>query len=326
MLPRPSFMVAGWYDIFIDAQLEDFMAIQKMAPESNRKYTKIVIGPWGHASGFHPDAGKDAKMGRLAKEFMNFDWYDHWLKGEDNGIEDQAPLRIYVMGANVWRDEYEWPLARTVYTNFYLRGGGNANSKTGDGVLSEIRPLLDESPDKYVYDPNDPVLTWGGHNLLEDVGVKDQKKIEVREDVLIYTSAPMTKDLEVTGPITAVIYAASSAVDTDFTVKLCDVYPKGLSYNLTEGIIRARYRDSLTSPSLIEPGKIYKYEIKLWPTSNSFQKGHRIRIQVASSSFPRFDRNSNAGGEGGPENTVIANQTIYHDDEYPSHIILPVIP
>lgn len=321
----PALMVSGWFDMFLKGQLEDFVSLREMAPGDAGKYTRIIIGPWGHVTGKHPDAGPDAKIGDMLRYMMMFDWYDRWLRGEDNGIEKEAPLRIYVMGKNEWRDENEWPLARTKYTNYYFHGGGNANSVTGDGTLSTTVPE-GESPDNFTYDPMDPVITVGGNNLLESVGAKDQKTPEARDDVLVFTTPVLERDLEVTGPISATVYAASSAVDTDFTVKLCDVYPNGQSLSIADGIIRARYRESIIEPSLIEPGRIYKYEVDLWATSISFLKGHRIRIQVSSSNFPRFDRNSNAGGEGGPDNYVLADQTIYHDQDRPSHVRLPVIP
>lgn len=322
----PALMVSGWFDMFLKGQLEDFVAMRNMAPGDAGRYTRITIGPWGHVTGKHPDAGKDAKISEMMKLFMNFDWYDKWLRGEQNGAEEGAPIRIYVMGKNQWRDEQEWPLARTRYANYYLHSGGNANTRDGDGVLSPTAPTEAEPPDKYKYDPMDPVITVGGNNLLESVGALDQKAAEGRQDVLVFTTAPLEADLEVTGPITATIHAASSAVDTDFTVKLCDVYPNGESLSIVDGIIRARYRKSLEEPSLIEPGRIYRYQVDLWATSICFRKGHRIRIQVSSSNFPRFDRNSNMGGEGGPDAYVKARQTIYHDAEHPSYVTLPVIP
>jgi len=324
-IDAPMLMVSGWYDIFTAGQLQDFVAVRERAGEKAASNTKIVIGPWGHVSGVHPDAGKGARLGRMMKEMMVLDWYDRWLKGEDNGIKDRPPIKIYVMGKNVWRDEYEWPLARTEWTSYYLHSNGGANTASGEGLLS-TEPPADQPPDRYTYDPRDPVPTMGGSNLLENVGPRDQAEVEARKDVLVYTTPPLEEDLEVTGPIKAVIYAASSAMDTDFTVKLCDVYPDGTSYNIQEGIVRARYRESYREPSLIEPGKIYRYEIDLWDTSNCFLKGHRIRVQVSSSSFPRYDRNTNAGGQGGPMNIMAADQEIYHDGEHPSHLVLPVIP
>ncbi len=321
----PAFMVSGWFDIFLIGQIQDFVNMRKMSKGNAAEYSKIIIGPWGHVTGTHPDAVKGAKTFAMIKDLMVFDWYDHWLKGEENGIEAGAPIRIYVMGKNIWRDEYEWPLERTQYTDYYLHSNGRANTNNGDGVLSTEPPGM-ESPDTYTYDPRNPVSTVGGNNLLENVGTKDQTEVEARDDVLVFTSAELKKDLEVTGPIRMILYASSSAVDTDFMAKLCDVYPDGTSWNIQDGAIRARYRESYEDPSLIDPGEIYEYEIDLWATSNCFLKGHRIRVQVSSSNFPRFDRNTNAGGQGGSENIIPAEQTIYHDRDHPSRIILPVIP
>jgi putative CocE/NonD family hydrolase len=261
----------------------------------------------------------------MIKDLMVFKWFDRWLRGEDNGIEKQAPILLYVMNKNEWRPEQEWPLARTQWTEYYFHSHGQANRRTGDGAISMAAPQ-DEPADQFAYDPMNPAPTHGGNNLLESVGALDQKQIEERQDVLVYTTPALNEDVEATGPITVTLFAASSAKDTDFTAKLCDVYPDGRSLNLADGIIRARYRESLTEPSLIEPGKIYEYTIDLWATSNLFRKGHRIRVQISSSNFPRFDRNTNAGGEGGKNNVIKAEQTIYHDAAHPSHLILPVIP
>jgi len=321
----PALMIAGWYDIFLAGQLDDFMAMRKMAPGDAGRYTRIIIGPWGHIRGKHPDAGQEASLGVMIKDLMVFKWFDRWLRGEENGIEKQAPILLYVMNKNEWRPEQEWPLARTRYTDYYFHSNGRANSRSGDGAISAEKSM-EEAADKFEYDPLQPVPTHGGNNLLESVGAMDQKKIEARQDVLVYTTPALTEAVEATGPITVTLYAASSTRDTDFTAKLCDVYPDGRSLNLADGIIRARYRESLTEPSLIEPGKIYEYKIDLWSTSNLFPKGHRIRVQVSSSNFPRFDRNSNAGGEGGKDKVIKAEQTIYHDAAHPSHITLPIIP
>lgn len=321
----PALMIAGWYDIFLAGQLEDFMAMRRLAPGDAGRYTRLIIGPWGHMSGKYPTAGRDAGLSVMMKDLMVLDWFDRWLKDEDNGIERQAPLLLYVMGKNEWREEQEWPLGRTQWTHYYFHSQGRANRVTGDGTLSPAAPGP-EPPDRFRYDPRRPVPTVGGNNLLENVGAKDQRAVERREDVLVYTTPVLTEDLEVTGPITVYLYAASSARDTDFTAKLCDVFPDGTSLNLTDGIIRARYRESYTEPSLIEPGQIYLYRIDLWATSNLFKSGHRLRVQVSSSNFPRFDRNTNAGGEGGPQNLIVAEQTIYHDSAHPSHIVLPIIP
>jgi hypothetical protein len=231
------------------------------------------------------------------------------------------------MGDNVWRNEKEWPLARTKYTKYYFHSDGKANSRFGNGVLSP-KISANEETDVYLYDPRNPVpYKWGGSGISPTFVVQDQEEVEKRADVLVYTSEPLKNDLEVTGPIEAKLWASSSAVDTDFTTKLVDVYPNGKAYNLVEGIVRARHRQSVAKPKLIEPGKIYEYSIKLKPTSNVFKTGHRIRVQISSSNFPKWDRNLNTGHPIGQDAEImVAMQTIYHDKQYPSHIVLPVIP
>jgi len=231
------------------------------------------------------------------------------------------------MGINRWRDENEWPLARTRYTSYYLRGGGKANTLHGDGRLSLEAPG-DEPADSYRYDPKDPVPTAGGANLLlAPIGSFDQRKVEERQDVLVYTSESLEKPLEVTGPVTVTLFASSSAPDTDFTAKLVDVDPDGRAWNLCDGIVRARYRESDTSPKPIEPGKVHEYAIDLWVTSNVFLPGHRVRLEVSSSNFPRFDRNPNTGRPFAKDGDfVVAEQKVHHAAACPSRLILPVIP
>jgi putative CocE/NonD family hydrolase len=231
----------------------------------------------------------------------------------------------------VWRDETDWPLPGTRFVDYYLRSGGRANSATGDGQLS-IEPPGREPPDIFSYDPLFPVPSAGGHSCcfpnVAPMGMEPQGLPESLNGVLVYTSPPLPRDLEVTGPITAILYAASSAVDTDFTVKLCDVWPDGRCFNIQEGIVRARYRDSLTSPSLITPDEVYEYRIDLGPTANVFKAAHRIRVDISSSDFPQWDRNLNTGGLLGAEGlarAVVANQVVLHQDSYPSRITLPVV-
>jgi putative CocE/NonD family hydrolase len=230
------------------------------------------------------------------------------------------------MGENIWREEQEWPLARTQYTTYYFHSQGAANTLHGDGRLNVERPAQELS-DRYGYDPRDPVPTRGGNTLVIPMGVYDQRPVEERRDVLCYTSEPLTERLEVTGPITVQLYAASSAPDTDFTAKLVAVRPDGYAQNLADGIIRARYRDSRATPSPITPGAIYAYTIDLWATSYVFQPGFRIRVEVASANFPRFDRNPNTGQAISATTEIqTATQTIFHDATHPSHIVLPVTP
>jgi hypothetical protein len=230
------------------------------------------------------------------------------------------------MGINQWRDEQEWPLARTRYEKYYLHSIGKANSLNGDGLL-DTKPPEDEPGDVFNYDPHNPVPTTGGCNMTIPAGPFDQRKVEERSDVLVYTTAPLKKPVEVTGPIHVILYASSSGFDTDFTAKLVDVCPDGTAWNLADGIIRTRYRNSSKKPELIEPGNIYKYDIDLWVTSNVFLPNHRIRLEISSSNFPRFDRNPNTGHPFGKDaEIIIAQQTIYHNFKNPSYVLLPIIP
>ena len=225
------------------------------------------------------------------------------------------------------RNESEWPLARTQYTPWYLHSAGKARTRGGGGSLSASLPEA-EPPDQFTYDPAQPVPTKGGNNLVgTPIGPFDQSSVEDRPDVLVYTSAPLEKAVEVTGPVKVILHAASSARDTDFTAKLVDVHPNGKAYNLCDGILRARYRESSTNLTLLEPGKTYRFEIDLWVTGNLFHTGHRVRLEISSSNFPRFDRNPNTGHAFGTDAELAkAEQTILHDRPHPSHIVLPIIP
>jgi uncharacterized protein len=259
-------------------------------------------------------------------------FFDRHVKGEQS-LDAGPPVRIFVMGANVWRDEDDWPLPDTRFTAYYLHSGGRANTADGDGALA-TQPPEDEPADAYTYDPRDPVPTVGGQTLMPgfwvsaNAGPRDQHEVERRRDVLCYTTAPLEQDTEVTGPIELVLYASSSARDTDFTGKLVDVDPDGRAVILTDGILRARYRSSLSAPELLDPGEIYELHIDLWATANVFKAGHRIRLEVSSSNFPRFDRNTNTGGAIAHErdgDMVSADNRVFHDATRPSHVLLPLI-
>ncbi len=323
----PMMSYAGWYDMFLGPQLIDYnRLIDQGTGKSAESY--LIVGPWAH--GPNGDGTVDYGDAASNREMIledGLDWFGYHLKDQDTGVDEWAPVRIFVMGENVWRDENEWPLARTVYTDYYIHSDGRANTRSGDGTLS-TEPPADEQPDEFVYDPLDPVPTKGGGNLGLSAGAHNQAKIEDRADVLVYTTPMLESDTEVTGPISATIYAASSAVDTDFTVKLVDVLPDGTPVNIQDGVVRAAYRDGdLKTPSPIEPGKIYEYQIDLWATSNVFKQGHRIRVEISSSNFPRYNRNLNTGEPIiDATRAVSAQQTIYHDADYPSHITLPLIP
>ena len=332
----PALHMGGWYDIFLRGTLRNFQGMREKGPtEKVRKGQKLLVGPWRHVGPLAEVSG-EAYFGLMANESaidlqrVHLRWYDYWLKGIDNGIMDEAPVRIFVMGDNLWRSEQEWPLARTRYVDYYLHSGGRANTLHGDGGLSPS-PAGAQPPDVFLYDPRSPVPTKGGSvgvNLgFTPGGAFDQRDIESRNDVLVYTSAALEQDLEVTGPVSVTLYAASSAPDTDFTAKLVDVFPGGRAICLTDGILRARYRESLATPSLIQPGQVYQYTIDLVATSNVFKAGHRMRVGISSSNFPRFDRNPNTGREPWEETDPIpALQTVFHSPEFPSHITLPIIP
>jgi putative CocE/NonD family hydrolase len=317
----PTFNVGGWFDIFLGDTLTNFAEMRRLGRPS-----KLLVGPWTHTGSRNPvgelDFGFAAQSSfiNLQGDFdgLQLRWFDHWLKGVDTGMLSEAPVRIFVMGANIWRDEQAWPLERAVDTPFYLRA---------DGALSTEPPDA-EPPDRFTYDPRNPVPTRGGALLIAPEfpsGPVDQRRIEARPDVLTYSTPPLERDTEVTGPITVHLWACSSAPDTDFVARLVDVYPDGRSFNLTDGIIRARYRAGVTE-SLIEPGRAYPFTIDLWATSNVFKAGHRIRLQITSSNFPRWDRNPNTGHPFGQNAELcIAQQTILHDRDHPSHVLLAVV-
>jgi putative CocE/NonD family hydrolase len=331
-ISTPMYHIGSWYDIFQEGTLGNFAGIVRHGRPEARTTQKLLMGPWGHLRPYAaPTTGGtgDIDFGPNAAielHEVELRWFDHWLKGVDTGLMREAPIKIFVMGENVWREEQEWPLARTQYTPYYFHSRGGANSLHGDGGLSPAPPAQ-EAPDTYVYDPRDPVPTRGGNTLVIPLGVYDQRPVEERRDVLCYTSEPLTRALEITGPITVKLYAASSAPDTDFTAKLVAVRPDGYAQNLADGIVRARYRDSRAHPSPITPGAIYEYTIDLWSTSYVFQPGFRMRVEIASANFPRFDRNPNTGHALFADAELqTATQTIFHDAAHPSHIILPVIP
>ncbi len=322
------FNIGGWYDIFLKGTLASYTGMIKGAKtETARKSQKLLIGPWPH--GWNKQKTGDIDFGSEAVidgDAVQLKWLDYWLKGEKNGVLDEPRVRLFVMGENKWRDEREWPIARTRFTDYYFHSRGKANTLDGDGTLSTERPATQPS-DTFVYDPERPVPTLGGSNMTIDPGPFNQRALEMRDDVLVFTSPVLESDVEVTGPLTVTLFAASTARDTDFTAKLVDVYPDGRAYNLQDGIIRARYRESFTNPTLIEPGRVYEYKIDLWATSNLFKRGHRIRVDITSSNFPRFDRNQNTGNAFGLDSEVRrATQTIHHDERYASHITLPIIP
>ena len=353
----PVYLVSGWYDSWGGNNTANFMALGKTI----RGPVYLIMGPWIHGAQSNyahgqVTFGKDAAI--PDQWAWRKEWYDHWLKGMDNSVGKSAPfatpVRIFVMGTGdggkdeqgrlrhggYWRDEQEWPLARTVSTPYYLQSGGG---------LTPRKPEGKESVTSFQFDPRNPVPTIGGnissHNDILLQGAWNQKggehvwnftnpvPLSARNDVVVFQTEPLAEDVEVTGEIEVKLYAASSAVDTDFTAKLIDVYPPssdwpgGFDLNIGDGIIRARFRESLKVEKLMRPGNVYEFTIKLYPTSNVFKQGHRIRVDISSSNFPRFDINPNTGEPLNRHRLVqVANQTIHHSAKYPSHILLPIIP
>ena len=347
----PTLYLGGWYDSYARATCENYTALSKM----KKSRQVLLMGPWTHGGWGVTNAG-DVDFG--SHSFINYNdlrlaWFDHFLKGMHTEVSGWSPVKIFVMGTGEgtpnyqgrlhhsghWRDEGDFPLPDTQFTPYYLHA---------DGELSATPPTADGSTSRFSFDPQDPVPTIGGGISAADpimgagafdqrgnsrfFGCEDTLPLNARSDVLTFQTPPLENDVEVTGPITVKLHASSSARDTDFTAKLIDVcplsddYPDGLAINLTDSIIRARYRNGWEAPELLEPGTIYELVFELYPTSNVFKKGHRMRLDISSSNWPRFDVNPNTGGDLGVERRVeIADQTIYHEPEHPSHVVLPII-
>jgi putative CocE/NonD family hydrolase len=314
-LGAPVLLMGGWYDPFLSTQLEDFVRLRRAARPEIAAASRLIVGPWAHARTVTLPDGTSPANYRVESFTPSVPWFDQHLRSSRSAFE--APVRIFVMGKNIWRDEQEWPLARTHYTDFFLRSGGNANRLVGDGRLLLVAPGVEEPPDKFVYDPLHPVPSAGGAMIGPRAGIALQNAIEERQDVLVYSTPPLDEDLEATGPVKLILYVSTTVPHTDFTGKLVDVHPNGSMYNVSEGILRRAYRDESPSEIILE----------LWPTSMVFRKGHRIRLEVSSSNFPRFDRNPNTGRRIATETQPVkALQTIHHGFSTPSRLILPVIP
>jgi uncharacterized protein len=329
----PALHIAAWYDIFLGGSLRNYTGLKSLAAtEDALKGQQLLVTIGGHAGGgrkigdvdFGPEAAK------FSETETTLHWYEFLFKGEQNEFASGKPVKIFVMGLNQWRDEDDWPLARAKSTKYYLHSQGAANSSKGNGALSTTAPAS-EPADKFTYDPGKPVPTIGGPLCCDPLhlapGPKEQRTLEERDDVLIYSTAPLDHDLEVTGPVRLEFFGSSSAIDTDFNAKLVDVSPDGTAINLTEGILRAKYRDSQIAPTPLSPGKVYSFSIDMWATSNVFRAGHRIRLEVSSSNFPRFDRNLNTGESAATSaKFATATNNILHDAEHPSALVLPVVP
>ena len=329
----PMLHVTSWYDIFAEGGPSAYQSIvANSRSERARNGQRLIIGPWGHLLPYHVPSSRgtgDIDFGPAARIDLNetlLRWFDYWLKDQANGIMDEPPVTVFTLGENRWQEFSDWPPPSMRQVRYFLHSQQGANSLQGDGTIATFPPG-EQPADTYVYDPNDPAPSLGGNNLTIDLGVQDQRAVEERNDVLVYTSDALEEPLEITGPVSVSLWASSSAVDTDFTAKLVDVHPDGYAQNLLDGIIRARYRESASAPELLEPGRPYLFTIDLWATSNVFLPGHRIRVEVSSSNFPRFDRNLNTGqpfGEG--TRGQPAQQTVFHQEDMPSYILLPILP
>jgi uncharacterized protein len=317
----PALYYGGWYDMFCQGTINSFVACQNNGGAGSRGKCRLIMGPWQHGGlvdqlTYPPNAAP--KM-----EIWALEWFMKNMKGADMTGGRMKPVMYYVMGAcgeagapgNVWRQADAWPVPSEPVCWYFHKGG----------LLSTDKPAETPASLSYDFDPKNPVETLGGGNLILRRGPMDQRPVEGRPDVLVFTTPVLTQPVEVTGRITVKLWAGSSCRDTDFTGKLCDVYPDGRSMLVQDGIVRARYRESLSDPSLIEPGKVYAYDIDLWSTSILFNKGHRIRVAISSSNVPRFDPNPNTGAsfDYPIDRTMVAKNTIYIDKDRPSHIILP---
>jgi len=318
-LKAPVLLMAGWFDPFLPAQLDDFIRLRKEAKPEVANNSRLIIGPWAHAETVILPEGENYYDYRRASLAPSIEWFDRHLLTEKQQQFEHSPVRIFVMGSNIWRNEKEWPLTRAIQTSYYLSSGGDANSLDGSGILS-LKALSSDPYDTYVYDPLNPVPTKGGAMLGLRAGIALQNEVEARKDVLIYSTDALKEDMEVTGNVEAVLFVATTAPNTDFTAKLVDLHPDGKAYNVSDGILRGRYMTSgVDSPSQIT--------IRLWPTSIVFKKGHRIRLEISSSNYPRYDRNPNTGNLIATEtNPMIAVQKVFHKALAQSRLILPVIP
>ena len=327
----PALNVGGWFDLFLRGTLQNYTGMRAGGGSSDaRNGQRLIVGPWSHTTPLFGPIQGEVPFGMQSLGAANdldgqaIRWFDYWLKGEKNGVLDGPPVRIFTMGAHRWRTAADWPLPGTKYVAWHLHSHGRANTSNGDGLL-DTHPPAAEPPDTFLYDPRRPVPTRGGAVFTRG-GAYDQRGVELRDDVLVYTSPPLEKDMEVTGPLSVTLWASSSAEDTDFTAKLVDVSPTGFAMNLADNILRARYRNGMHKAEMLKPGNPYAFTIDLLGTSNLFKKGHRIRVEIASSNFPRFDRHPNTGGALAEATDMRpALQTVYHDASHPSHIVLPVV-
>lgn len=333
----PSFWFASWYDVSISPNLALFNHVQKSAKDPEvRDNQYLVIAPVLHCS--YTRATENTIVGersvgdaRLNYDEQIYSWFDLWLKGEQNDFKENTPrVQYYTMGSNKWQSSETWPPSNVKMETFYLQSGGEANSLFGDGKLISKKPGEQDNADAFTYDPMNPVTSYGGNVCCTGNAVKggsfDQRVMETRNDILVYTTDPLKEGVEVTGSIETMLYVSSDVKDTDFTVKLIDVYPDGSAYNLDETIQRVRFREGYDKELFMEEGKVYKVDLSPMSTSNFFKEGHRIRIEISSSNFPRFARNMNTGGNNFDEKDgIVAHNKVHHSNEHPSQIRIPIV-
>jgi putative CocE/NonD family hydrolase len=334
----PALVFAGWYDVFLQPDLDLYMALKEVAStEPARRLSRIVIGPWTH--GTPSSTVGELEMGFRASPLLldlredltklHQRWFDQRLRGKHTGIDDEPPVRLFVTGINRWRNEDEWPLRRAETQAWHLHAGGAAGELArSSGGLSPAPPPEAEAS-TFCLDPDDPVPTRGGNLLMTGKylrGPVDQLRTEMRPDVLLFTSEPLPSPMEVTGRVTLVAWVASATADTDLVARLCDVQPDGRSYNIVDGILRLRFREGLDREKLLDPGEVYRVEVDLWSTSHVFGAGHRLRLQVCASDFPRYDRNPGTGQTAADVDHILPQRNrLFHDPARPSHLLLPVI-
>jgi putative CocE/NonD family hydrolase len=337
-MTTPALQIVGWFDFFVHESTRAFTRMRsEAATEEARLGQRLIIGPWDHL--YQEGRYRDRSFGLMGHhvaaditgEHVRF--FDRYLRRSTQANVGASPVRIFVMGIDQWRDEQDWPLPDTEYVDYYLDGSGRANTAAGDGFLTTSLPTT-EAADTYRYDPIRPVRSVGGRlggnflfGAINETGPLDQSVVESRDEVLCFTTPVLDEAIEVTGHVSLVLHASSSALDTDFTGKLVDVFPDGRAIYLTDGILRARYRNSLAAPELLDPGRVYELAVDLGPTSNVFLPGHRIRLEVSSSNFPRYDRNTNTGGRIAYDTAepVVAVNTVRHGPNHPSRLVLPII-
>ncbi len=325
----PVHTLGGWFDIFLMGTINGYTGMKNKGGSAQaRAGARMIIGPWGHGSSQSYGGVDFTPVAHIDQFETELRFFDYHLKGIKNGLENEKPVQLFYMGVNKWRGETDWPIPGTRYQNLYLSSETAANAVRGDGRITVSKPAK-TGLDTYRYDPNNPIKTLGGNNCCGTptaAGPRDQRPLEQKEDVLVYTSDFLDSALTIAGPVKMKLYAATDGPDTDWMIKLVDVYPNDFAMPIAEGILRARFREGLDKMKLLKPGEVYAYDIELTSTANVFLPGHRIRVDITSSDFPQFDRNPNTGAPLGDNTTVrVAQQTIYHGGARESHIILPVV-